>query len=470
MSKTSSAVVGADFADKYLGHEDNIDMDVQDARYRYYQWLREWYGMGKQEATNKCPFYQFMFWGSILMLVSIIPIIIMKFIEVFILKPLSWVIPKFVDQGEELIDKSKMMASWIITVALLLVSIAITGVISTNVIAWIGTTIHYLFVIPFAIVFILWLLLEWLITVALPWLFVGFLWIISIILTGAWTFILALISLPWMNVFILFLWFVGILLATTILIWLFYKIGIRLFDSSISKWIIGKSCIIREAQIERKKARKKRIKKAQEEKIEARFKWNQEHKEELAKKRELKLKKKLKKQDSFKMWRKFFSKANTGLWKILLVFPGFLFIGIWLVLKYIGFGIGYVIWGFAWLFTKVADFFVVIWSLLTETVSNHCPPIDFTIKIKDTGILKKHSSEEYLFICKNEDKTLIIPNDYFPDKFKATLSKHGRRGLISCTICTREFDRVLKGYGQYRHLQHLSNPIKVYKVNKLVYV
>ena len=37
--------IGTELADKYLGHEDNIRMGIYDARYRYYQWLREWYGL-----------------------------------------------------------------------------------------------------------------------------------------------------------------------------------------------------------------------------------------------------------------------------------------------------------------------------------------------------------------------------------------------------------------------------------------
>ena len=468
MSKSSK--VGAAFADKYLGHEENIDIDVQDARYRYYQWLREWYGMGKKEDNNKCPFYQFMFWGSILMLVSIVPIILMKLIEVFILRPLSLAIPKFVSDVEAFINQSKMLSSWVITIALLIVSTVVTGLISTNVIAWIGAAIHYLFIFPVGIVIVAWFTLSWIFTVGIPWLFVGLVWVMSVIFTGIWSSILVLFGLSWWPFLVGLIWVVGILLASMAIAWLCYKIGISLFNSSFSKWLIEKSCEIREHQIEQKKTRKLRIKKAQQEKIEASFKWDEEHREEIETKRKLKLEKRAKKRESSEKWDEFYSKASSGLWKILLVFPGLPLIGIWIILKYIGIGFGHVFYSVFWVGLKFGDFFVIVWSLLTETVSNHCPPIDFTMEIDDTGILKKHSSEEFFFICNKEHKTLIIPNGFFPAEFKPTTSKKGRRTRISCTICTRELDDVLRGYGQYQHLRDVYNPVKVYKVNKLEYI
>jgi hypothetical protein len=460
--------VGVKFADKYLGQEDNITMNVQDSRYRYYQWLREWYGMGKKEDTNKCPFYQFMFWGSMLMLISIVPIIIMKLIEVFILKPLSWVIPKTIDEINEQIDKSKMIASWIITAILLMLGLVINGIFSGNVLAWFGFVVHVIFSIPVAIVILLWLGFAWIFTEAIPWLFDGFIWLFSIIFESLWTFFILLFEIPWITIGFWFICGLGIMLATTIVIFLCFRIGILLFNSSFTKWIIKKSCIVRESQIERKKARKERIREARQEKLEARYKWEKEHQEEVEKREELKREERAKKREDRNMWKEFFSGTLRNIWKGLVIFPGSIFIAIWLVLKCSGIGIGFGAKAIGWVLEKIGGVFIVVWSLLTETVSNHCPPIDFVISVMDTGMLVKYRDNEHIFKCDNEDKTILITSDKLPKGFRLSKVKKGKHGFIRCTYCTKELNHWQSRY-KYSDYSDLKNPVKVYEIQKLAY-
>ncbi len=383
MSKVSN--VGENFADKYLGHEDNIPMDVQDARYRYYQWLREWYGLGKKEATNKCPFYQFMFWGSLLMLVSLVPIIIMKILELVVLQPLSWVAPKAAERINETLSESRMVWSWLITICLFIIIFALSGLWSGTIILWAGLVIHWIFAIPIMALVLLWLGIVWVFIEAIPWVFFWLLWMFSFlldffVLIGAMVY-----NWPWIGIGIGVLWFFGSFFGFSVALYIFYKIGVWLFNSRFSAWAIKKSCIIRETQIEKRLIRKLRIKEAHQKKADIRFQWEQEHRAAVEERERLKREKKALKRESNEKWRKFFRSARQKLWAFLKIFPGWIFVGAWIILKFIGLGLFWVISGFRWILGHVRDFFIIVWSLLTETISNHCPPIDFIMDFSDTG-------------------------------------------------------------------------------------
>ena len=461
--------VGQGIADKYLGHEANIPMGVQDARYRYYQWLREWYGFGKQEDTNKCPFYQFMFWGSILMLVSLIPIIIMKILELVILKPLAWVVPVAIDDINEHINKSKMVASWIITICIFVILLAIGGLWSGEILFWFGLVIHWVFAVPILAVIGIWLGLGVLFTEVLPWLFWGIIWVFSWIFTIFAACVMYIINWPWLAIGIFFLWAFGCLIGFAASLYIFYKIGVWLFKSKFAAWTIKKSCTIREAQIKKRKDRRIRIGNAQQVKAAARLQWEREHQKEVDEKARLKREKKALKRESKGKWKEFFSMVGEKLWAFLKVFPGWIFVALWYIGKYIGLGFWEFGIRFGWVLEKVRDFFIIVWSLLTATISNHCPPIDFVIDSSDTGRLKIYDSKEYIFECDNYNRTLIISSDLLPARFKAVNTKAGKKGSITCTVCTKELDEKQRYYTYHYDYTGLVYPVRVYAIQDIKY-
>ena len=461
--------VGENIADKYLGHEANIPMGVQDARYRYYQWLREWYGFGKQEDTNKCPFYQFMFWGSILMLVSLVPIIIMKVLELVILKPLAWVVPGTIDEINELVGKSKMAASWSISICLFVILLAVAGLWSGEILFWAGLVIHWIFAIPIFLLKLLWLGLGILFTEALPWLFWGIIFVLSWVFDFFALIIYGIINLPWLSLGIGVLWVFGTILGLGVVLYIFYKIGVWLFKSKFAAWTIKKSCTIREAQIEKRKDRRIRIAKTQQEKVEVRLQWERKHHKEVEEKAKRKREKRALKRESKGKWKEFFSMVGEKLWAFLKVFPGWIFVAIWYILKFLGLALWQICLAFGWFFEKVRDFFIIVWSLLTETISNHCPPIDFVLDLSDTGRLKIYDSREYIFECDNKDRTLVISNNLLPAGFKVVNTKAGKRGSITCTVCTKELEENQRQWKYRYDYTNLVYPVRVYAIQDIKY-
>jgi hypothetical protein len=461
--------VGSDIADRYLGQEANIPMGVEDARYRYYQWLREWYGFGKQEDTHKCPFYQFMFWGSILMLVSLVPIIIMKILDFVILKPLAWIVPEAVNRIDKQINKSKMVTSWLITICLFVIALAIAGLWSGAVLFWIGFVVHVIFAIPLIVLRLVWLGIGVLFTDALPWLFWGIIFVLSWVFDFLAACMMYIINWPWLSIGIFFLWAIGTIIALCAVVYIGFRIGVFIFKSRFSAWAIKKSCIIRENQLKKRKDRKVRIAKTQNEKAEVRYQWEKEHREEVAKKERLKQEKKRLKYESKEDWREFRNNAGNKLWAFLKVFPGFIFVGLWYALKYVGLAFWHVGIAFGWVFEKIGDFFVIVWSLLTETISNHCPPIDFVMDSSDTGRLKIYDSREYIFECDNKTRTLIISNNLFPAGFKLIGTKAGKRGSITCTITTKELDENKRWWVYKYDYTKLVYPVRVYAIQDIKY-
>jgi len=450
--------IGENIADK-LGHEETIVMRTNDARYRYYQWLRDWYGMGQQEATNKCPFYQFMFWGSLIMLVSIIPIILLKITEWVVLKPLTWVVPDVIDDiYKKIINPSKMIAAWLLTFVLFVVAVVITLFVYGELLYWIGFGILFVYAIPYAIIWAIGTGLVVVVTLGLPMMFTGIGIGFSYLFNG-----IGLV--PWGQMFIYLGLGIAFLFVFLVLLVSIYQLTILLFESKFSNWVIKKSCIIRENSIGKNKERRERIIANQELKEQAQLKWNLEHKDELELER-IESEARCKERDeSIEQWVESIIGLFGFVWSGLKIFPGYPFIWAWLLIKQIGLGI----W---WVMKKIGDFCVIVWSLATETVSNHCPPIDFIFNVNDEGLLiAQRKYDGYVFLCENEERTIVI--EELPDTFDIKPGlKDGLKCRIQCTICTKDvetaqYDKANNWSSVYESLIH---PSPVYEIQSLEYV
>lgn len=440
--KNKPSQIGVDFADEHLGHEGTIVMNVRDARYRYYQWLREWYGLGKKEATNKCPFYQFMFWGSMLMLASIVPIIIMKIIDIFVLWPLSWIAPDFVDDFNDTASKSKMVFSWIITAILTLIAAIMSAFLSSPILAWFGLIIHWLFAIPWLIAVATWLGVVFLVTEGIPWLFYG----IGFVLEAIFAAIIAFINIHWLGVLLWIMMGLAVIVVFSVVFVLIYKLAVWFFKSSFTAWVIKKSCDVREFRIVKRKEHKVKVHKRKEE--------NKRMKE-------------LKRQESEtwaggwkepnEKWNEILMAAFSLIWAGLKIFPGY-------PLKLLGYGFRW-IWrgivlvekGLEWIAKKIWDVIVVVWSLISETVSNHCPPIDFVVEISEKGELNRRSDARYRFTSENLGTDIIINTADLPDDFKPQKVGDKSQATIRCTVRKLDLDRSYGG-------------IDVFKIQDLKYV
>lgn len=206
---------------------DELRVNITDPRYRYYQWLRAWYGMGMTEATHKCPFYQFMFWGSLLML-ALWPLYpLLKVVQFSILNPLG----KRFDWAEsinKLIEESPLISSvllmFIVILLLGFVGLSISGIITT-VISVCGYLLHWIYaLVPVGIV----------VYVAE---FIGWTWTHAI-----WPAIIWIGELPWFT----FLEYIGagslILVSCAVVGWLTYRLGLIFFNRGLFNWIITTVC------------------------------------------------------------------------------------------------------------------------------------------------------------------------------------------------------------------------------------
>ncbi len=449
--KNKPSRVGAEFADEYLGHEENIEMNVEDPRYRYYQWLRGWYGFGRKEVTNRCPFYQFMVFGSILMLASIVPIIVMKIIDIFVLWPLSYVAPYFVDDFNKTVSKSKMVSSWIILAILTILAGAVGGLLSTNIVAWFGLVVHWIFAVPWILLIIAWIGVASFITEGLPWIFSGIVWVLEVIIAA----VIAFINFPWLGILLWIMMGLAVIVGFSVIMILLYKISVWFFESSFVAWIIRKSCDIREFRISRRKDHKVKVHKRKKEKL--RMKelgrlddetWGGGWREPNEK------------------WDKILIAAFSLIWEGLKIFPGY-------PLKLLGYGFGFV-WvgisliesGLEWIVMKIGDVIVVVWSIITETVSNHCPPIDFVVEISEKGELNRRSDTRYRFTSENLKGNIIINTAELPDDFKPQKVGDKNQATIRCTVKTSELEyskKSKRNYGNYSDMD-------VFKIQDLEYI
>ncbi len=448
--KNKPSQVGAEFADEYLGHEGPIAINVEDARYRYYQWLRKWFGFKQKEVTNKCPFYQSMVAGSLIILGSIVPIIIMKIIDIFILWPLSYIAPDFVDEFNTMAAKNKMVFSWAITLALLVIALIVGALLSSPILAWVGLVVHCIYAIPWIILTGLWLIITFLITEGLPWLFFGIGFIFEVI----FAFIILLINFPWLSVLMWAMVFVAGFVVGSVMLVLLYKLGVWFFKSSFAAWIIRKSCDIREFRIRKRKEHKVKV-----------------HKRKYEKKRmrELKEVESGGWREPNETWNEILKAAFSLIWAGLKIFPGY-------PLKWFGYFImgivGVIIFVFeciGWFLGKVWDIIVVAWSLITETISNHCPPIDFVVEINERGDLIPRTNGAFRFMSESLESELFISSSDLPDGFKPSIAKGGRRATIRCTILSNHLEMAKKNRYKYASGELSEMAIDVYEIQDLEY-
>ncbi|KYK22651.1 hypothetical protein AYK24_00055 [Thermoplasmatales archaeon SG8-52-4] len=444
--RNKAARVGAEFADRYLGHEDNIIMGTSDARYRYYQWLRMWYGFNKKEATNKCPFYQFMFWGSLLLLVTLIPFLVLKLVEILVLKPLSWIWPEAIDDIFDLIEKSKLMASWVFAGILMVVSGIVSLFLYSNLLAWIGFGIFWIYSIPWWILTGVWAGLVWLVLDGIPLVLYGIGWLIFTLGDLIWAFI----DLPWLSILFAIGLGLGCIVAFGLVMIILYKIGVWFFRCRLTRWTITQSCKVRDWQEKRREKfkdvlfeRQKQKKMREAEKAAAKRELERLRLEFLAKKGR---KKEKESPLDVYVWNLF-----SGIWKVLVIFPGQPLKWIAHIILWIFEGLQWVASGICWILKKFGDFLVVIWSLATETISNHCPPIDFIAEFTESGMLVPAGSHQFVFTSddNSKHKIYVYPED-FPKGFTMQRYPKGRPVKINYGVKTpelEEFKRLRDYYG-----------------------
>lgn len=409
--------VGTEFADKYLGHEDNIVMSTQDARYRYYQWLRGWYGLGQRMATNKCPFYQFMFWGSILLLVSLVPLVVLKVFEWFVLKPSSWVVPKLVHNFYEKMNASKMITSWMLTLGLVILA----SLFSFNVITYIGFGLFYIFAVPAWILQGIW----WLIVEGIPVAGIGIVWFLGILGDG----MMVVFHWPWLGILYTLAIGLGALVGLTALFIILYKLATWFFQSSPVKWIITKSCKVRDVKVKKQEDFKKVLAERQAER-------------KRAKRARLERRMQPVEETPFDIFLRNFFRT---LWKVLRIFPGQPLKWIGLGFTLFGKGLWLLLGVFVWILQKIGDFFVVVWALFSETISNHCPPIDFIGTFKEYGKLVPYA-DYYIFTANETGYKYIVLPDQLPEGFKPSRAKAGKDTYMSYEVDMK----VLEHYKRYK--------------------
>ena len=124
------------------------------------------------------------------------------------------------------------------------------------------------------------------------------------------------------------------------------------------------------------------------------------------------------------------------------------------------------------IFVKIGGFFKIVWSLLTETISNHCPPIDFIFEINDWGLLNyDNKKNRWLFYPDGDDHTIIINDDQFPDGFKPSKAKKGKRAKVNCSLCTKDIEYARRRQREYYYSEylHITKPAPVYNIEFVVY-
>ena len=436
--------VGAEFADRYLGHEETIVMSTGDARYRYYQWLRMWYGFGKKEATNKCPFYQFMFWGSLLLLVTLIPFLALKLVEIFVLKPLSWIWPEAIDDIFSVIEKSKLVTSWLFAGIILLASLIISLFLYSNLLAWIGLGIFWIYSIPWWVLIGVWEGLTWLIVEGFPLLLFGIGWLLFAFGDLIWAFI----DLPWLTILFAIGLGLGCIVAFGLVMIILYKIGVWFFRCRLTRWTITQSCKVREWQEKRREKFKGVLNERQ--KLKAQRKIEKENaKRELERLRAEMRAKSMKEKEKESPLDEYVWNIFNIVWKVLCIFPG-------QPLKWIGHVFVWIFEGFIWFFRgcwwvlkKFGDFFVVVWSLATETISNHCPPIDFIAEFTESGMLIPFGGH---FVFTSDDnskhKVYVYPAN-FPKGFTMKRYPKGRPVAIRYGVKTPDLEHFKRSSDYY---------------------
>jgi hypothetical protein len=290
-----------------------------------------------------------------------------------------------------------------------------------------------------------------LVTDVIPWLFFG----IGFVLEKILVVLIALINIPWLSVILWLMTCLGVIAGTAAVMILFYKLCVWFFKSSFTAWVIRKSCDIREFRIRKHKDHKVKVHKLKKEKI--RMKELKRLEAETGWK------------DPNEKWDKILIPAFDLIWAGLKIFPGYplKLIGRGFIL--FGAGIGLIGLGLLWFGKKIWDIIVVIWSIITETVSNHCPPIDFVVGISETGELIPRPSGNFRFKSMDLDHDILIKLSDLPDGFKPSTAESGRRATIRCTIRSSELESAKRNSFKYGSDATLMD-VDVYKIQDLKYI
>jgi hypothetical protein len=417
MSRHEARYFAKDTSKKLFGAEETIVMGVQDARYRYYQWLRSWYGMGEKAVTHKCPFYQFMFWGTLIM-VTTFPLFVLAYLIYGITKVIGLAAPSVPENFERLKNENPFVFSIMISLLIGAIIFFTSILFFSNGLAWLGFVVHCIFAAPLYILILLWLLISWLGGV----LGIFFVWIWSLLVAVNWGL---LGYVAGMGLLYLVAFFGSL--------WLLYRLGVFLFNRGCFNFLIKKSCNYRENRRAKINAR---IAERQERERLARLerdKYYKEHKEEIDAKN-------LKREQGFEKWAdtisKIFKPLIFVLEKVLMVIAYF-FIGIWWVIK------------------KVGEIFYVLWHMITSTVSNHCPPIEFIQAYEDKGELINDLYNGFTLTGEKKRK-LFIEEKLLPKGFKVRTGKEDykkvRINYNLTTISITDYDE--------RYHVHSINSIK----------
>lgn len=378
MSKYNARDFAENTSAKLFGQEKPIQMSVSDPRYRYYQWLRSWFGMGERLVTNKCPFYQFMFFGSLLM-VATFPLFIFAYIIYGVTKIIGIFAPSVPEQFENLKDENPFVFSTVISFLAGSISLLLSLLFLDNAIFWVGYVIHCIFAAPVVILWLVWEIISW-ICITFGLLFV---WIWGLLVAINWGMLGYILGIGLLY-----------LLCVVVTFWVLYRIAVFLFNRGFFNIFIKKSCKVRDERQAKKRARlaeRRRLAalaKAEQDK------YYKEHKEEIDAKN-------AKRQESAERWFKTIAKFLTPLrW----VIQGIVYVLV---------GIGVSIW---WFIKKIGEIIYVIWHMITSTVSNHCPAIEFLETFEDEGdFIPNRFGGGYI---DGKNNRLHVDSEVLSEKFK----------------------------------------------------
>lgn len=190
-------------ADKF-GKEEPIVMTTEDPRYIYYNWIVRFFGMTPYYgALNKCPMYQTIFWGSMLLLVISPFLLLGKITEVLIGYPII-ALYGIIDVYNEKIGKMSgikrlLMYNLVLGIILATGLLFIKVVSPLKIIMFFGLTITVMMAIPAFLAVLAYMGLSFILTFDYPWglILIYFIYTVAAI-TLAWLIIFKVI-IKWMN-------------------------------------------------------------------------------------------------------------------------------------------------------------------------------------------------------------------------------------------------------------------------------
>lgn len=357
----------------FLNNKDvNIRMSADDGRFRYYQWLRSWFGIDEKIATHKCPFYQTMIWGTLLLVLFLPFFLFYKIIDMLLIKPLCMVWPDIGVHIERLktLGGNIVVSIWVDSIVIFVGVIIAALFFNVGSIwywfLWLGPCFITIFSLPWWGIYYL--------CIALKWFGINFVWAIGWLIS-------AILAWPWLTVGYIFGSCFLLLLGTFVAVWMIYRLGIFLFDRGAFQTLIDTSCNIRETMAIKRMYYMKQIKSARDVKADARAIEKEFRRKE--KERRLTEKEKRHRMEKFDA-------------ELTAIYEFFCFIdrGIRKVVSVIGM------------------FFYTIFDIIFSTISNHCPPIDFLEPYEKTFETLSNVMLDNTQLKIDFDVVTLNPDDY----------------------------------------------------------